>query len=168
MLSYVGISEYAVQDPHTWISRWMVSLTIWLLDTRTQIILCTLGRKSGGFLYPCGFSNREVLHPLKSNLQVFSSNLINSPCKFMRPSLPLSSWFQYLISWFYKCDMHAACTFLCPCTYVKGKEFLLEKQTHFQPKYHRNYILLHTWRKGSQMYILIYTWRKVSQMSRFV
>jgi hypothetical protein len=114
VLSYVGIGEYAGQDSNTRISRWVASLTIWLLDTRTQIILCTTCWKSGGFLYPCGCGNTENSSFLwKSVFKFFSSNLIISPWKFIRPSLPLSNWFQYLISWFYKCGMHAVCTFLC-------------------------------------------------------
>ena len=42
-----------------WTSRWVSSLTIWLLDTLTQITLFTLSRKSGGFLYPCGYGKAE-------------------------------------------------------------------------------------------------------------
>jgi hypothetical protein len=63
--------------------------------------------------------------PLKTSLQDFSSNsIIISPWKFTRPSLPLSNWFQYLKSWFYKCDMHAVCTFLCVVVHIpNGKSF---------------------------------------------
>jgi hypothetical protein len=48
----------------------------------------------------------------------------------MRPSLPLSRWFQYLINWFYKCEMHAVCTFLCVVVHMSNGKSLYWRNKH--------------------------------------